>query len=80
MEAKYGACYEVTCYVKWLRNFILALEVVHYIFRPLKLLCDNSAIVYFSRNTRSISRSKHIDVKFFFAKEKDAESLAHAYD
>ena len=63
-------CYEATCHAIWLRNFILALEVIHSISRPLKLFCDNSAIVSFSRNTRSTSRSKHIDVKFFFVKEK----------
>ena len=62
------ACYEATCHPIWLRNFISALEVVHSISRPLKLLCDNSASVSSSRNTRSTSRSKHIDLKFFFVK------------
>ena len=57
-------------YAIWLRNFISTLEVVHSISRPLKLFCDNSAIISFSRNTRSTSRSKHIDMKFFFVKEK----------
>ena len=66
MEAEYVACYEATSHAIWLRNFISALEVVHSISRPLKLFCDNSAIVSFSRNTRSTSRSKHIDVKFLF--------------
>ena len=42
---------------------------------PLKLFCDNSATVCFSMNTRSTSRSMHIDVKLFFVKEKVAESL-----
>ena len=72
------ACYEATCHAIWLRNFISALEVVHSISRPLKWFCDNSAVVSFSmntRNTRSTSHSKHIDVKFFFVKEKIAESL-----
>ena len=69
MEAKYVACYEGTSHAIWLRNFISALEVVHSISRPLKLSYDNSAIVSFSRNTRSTSRSKHIDVKFLFVKE-----------
>ncbi|RVW55396.1 Retrovirus-related Pol polyprotein from transposon TNT 1-94 [Vitis vinifera] len=41
------------------------LGVVDSISRPLKLFCDNSAAVAFSKNTRSISRSKHIDVKFY---------------
>ena len=75
MEAEHVACYEATCHAIWLRNFISALEVVHSISRPLKLFFDNSAVVYFSRNTRSTSRSKHIDVKLFFVKEKVVESL-----
>ena len=74
-KAKYVVCYEATCHAIWLRNFILALEFVNLISRLLKLFCDNFVAVYFSRNTRSTSRSKHIDVKFFFVKEKVVESL-----
>ena len=66
METKFVACYETTSHAIWLQNFISALEVVHSISKPLKLCCDNSAAVSFSRNTRSTSRSKHIDVEFFF--------------
>ena len=69
------ACYEATCHAIWLRNFISALEVVHSISRPLKLLCDNFVAISFSRNTRSTSSSKHIDVKLLFVKEKVVESL-----
>ena len=47
----------------------------HSISRSLKLFCDNSAVVSFSRNIRSTSYSKHIDVKFYFVKEKVAESF-----
>ena len=66
MEAKYVACYEACCHAMWMQNFISNLGVVDSISRQLKLFCDNSAIVAFSKNTRSISRSKHIDVKFYF--------------
>ena len=76
MEAKYVECYEATCHAIWLRNFILVLEVVHSISRPLKLLCDNSAVVSFSRNTKSTSHSKHIDVKFFFC-ERESYKVPH---
>ena len=69
------ACYEATCYAIWLRNFISTLEVVHSISKPLKLFCDNSATISFFKNTRSTSRSKHIDMKFFFLKEKVVEFL-----
>ncbi|KAL5576619.1 hypothetical protein UlMin_018318 [Ulmus minor] len=75
MEAEYVVCYEATCNAMWLRNFISALGVVDSTTRPLKLYCDNSAAVSFSRNTRSTCRSKHIDVKFYFVKEKVVEGL-----
>ena len=75
MEVVYVACYEITCHAIWLWNFILALEVVHSIYRPLKLFYDNSVVVSFSKNTRSTSHSKHIDVKFFFLKEKVTKSF-----
>ena len=70
IEATYVACYEATSHAIRLRNFISALEVVHSISRPLKLFCDNSAVIYFSRNTKSTSCSKHIDVKFLFLLKK----------
>ena len=68
-------CYEATCHAIWLQNFISSLKVAHSISRPLKLFCDNSTVVSFSRNTRSTSISKNIDVKFIFVKEKVVESL-----
>ena len=64
------ACYETIFHAIWLQNFISALEVLHSISRLLKLFCNNSVAVYFSRNTRSTSRSKDIDVKFFFEKRE----------
>ena len=75
MKAEYMVCYEATCHSIWLQNFISSLEVVHSISRLLKLFCDNFVAVSFSRNTKSTSRSKHIDVKFFFVKEKVTGSL-----
>ncbi|RVX07192.1 Retrovirus-related Pol polyprotein from transposon TNT 1-94 [Vitis vinifera] len=75
MEAEYVACYVACCHAMWMRNFISALGVVDSISRPLKLFCDNSVAIVFSKNTRSISRSKHIDVKFYLVKEKVAGSL-----
>ena len=69
------ACYEACCHAMWMQNFISALGVVDSISRPLKLFCDNFTAAAFSKNTRSISRSKHIDVKFYLVKEKVAGSL-----
>ena len=70
MEVEYAVCYEATFHAIWLRNFISSLEVVHSISRSLNVLCDNSAIVSFSRNTRSTSLFKHIYVKLFLLKRK----------
>ena len=64
------ACYKDTCHAIWLLNFISALEVIHSISKPPKLFCDNFAVVSFPMNTRSTSRSKHIDVKFFLLRRK----------
>ena len=75
MKTEYVACYEATYHEIWFRNFISALEVVHSISKQLKLFCDNSTVISFSKNTRGASRSKHIDVKFFFVKEKVTESF-----
>ena len=69
------ACYEACCHAIWMHNFISTLGVVDSISRPLKLFCDNFAAVTFSKNTRSTSHSKHINVKFNFVKEKVVESL-----
>ena len=70
IEVEYVACYKSTCHTIWLWNFISAMEVVHSISRPLKLFYDNSVVVYFSRNTRSTSRSNYIDVSSFLLKIK----------
>ena len=75
MEAEYVACCEATCHAIWLWNIISALEVVHSISRWLKLFCDTSTVVSLFKKSWSTSCSKHIDVKFFFVKEKVAEFL-----
>jgi hypothetical protein len=62
MEVKYIACYQASCQAMWLRNFILGLVIMDTIAKPLKIFCDNSAAVSFSRNTGSSSRSEHIDI------------------
>ena len=69
------ARYEAICHAIWLQNFISALRVINSISKLLKLFCDNSSAVSFSKNTRITSRSKHIDVKFFFVKVKVVESI-----
>ena len=70
MEAKYVACYEVTCHAIWLRNFVSRLHVIDSIMRPLRIYFDNSVVVRFSKNNKTIGGSKHIDIKYLVVREK----------
>ena len=38
--------------------------------RPLKLYCDSKLVVLYSKNNRSSTKSKHIDIKFLVVKER----------
>ena len=39
------------------------------ISRPLKLYCDNLAVVFMAKNNKSGSRSKHIDIMYLAIRE-----------
>ncbi|KAK4400630.1 hypothetical protein Sango_1169100 [Sesamum angolense] len=70
MEAEFVACYEATSQALWLRHFITGLKIVDSSFRPIQIFCDNSAVVFFSKNNKSGSRNKHIDIKYLLVGEK----------
>ena len=53
-----------------MKNFIAGLRVADSISRPSRIYCDNSAAVYFSKNNKSGSRNKHIDIKYLVVREK----------
>ncbi|RVW38606.1 Retrovirus-related Pol polyprotein from transposon TNT 1-94 [Vitis vinifera] len=70
MEAEFIACYEASNHGIWLRNFITQLRIVDGIEKPLRINCDNKAVELYSKNNRSSSKSKHIDIKFLVVKER----------
>jgi len=70
MEAEYVACYEATCQAMWLKNLISSFQIVESISRPLVIYCGNTTVVHFSQNNRSSTHSKHLDIKFWFVREK----------
>ena len=70
MEVEYVACYEATCHAIWLRKFVSGLHVIDSIIRPLRIYCDNSVAVRFSKNNKTTGGSKHIDIKYLVVKEK----------
>ncbi|XP_059591136.1 secreted RxLR effector protein 161-like [Vitis vinifera] len=70
MEAKFVACFEASSHALWLRNFISWLGVVDSIAKPLRIYCDNTAAVFFSKNGKFSSGSKHMDLKYLVVKER----------
>ena len=54
----------------WLRNFVSGLGVVDSIAKPLRIYCDNTATVFFSKNGKFSSGSKHMDLKYLVVKER----------
>ena len=69
MEAELISLFEVASQGIWLKSFIVGLQVMDSIHRPLKIYCDNSAAVFLAKNNKSGSRSKHIDIKYLAMKE-----------
>jgi len=70
MEAEFVACFEATIQANWLRNFISGLGVVDSIVKSLKIYCDNSAAVFFSKNDKYSKGAKHMELKYFAVKEE----------
>ena len=70
MEVEFVVCYEATIHVLWLRNFISGLGVVDTITKPLKIYCDNSAVVFFFKNDKYSRGAKHMELKYFAVKEE----------
>ena len=80
MEAEFVACFEATIHDLWLRNFISGLQVVDTISRPLKIYCNNSVAVFFSKNDEYSKGAKHMEIKYFAIKEevqKQRVSIEH---
>ncbi|KAG2701138.1 hypothetical protein I3760_06G030100 [Carya illinoinensis] len=73
MQAEFVACYGATIQAVWLRNFISGLNVVDSISKPITIYCDNSAAVFFSKNNKSSSGSKHIDIKYLVVRDRIKE-------
>ena len=70
MEAEFVACFEATVHALWLRNLISGLGIVDSIAKPLRIYCDNSAAVFFSKNDRYSKGAKHMEIKYLSVKEE----------
>lgn len=49
MEAEFVSCFEATLHGVWLRNFISGLRIMDSISKPLRIYCDNSAVVFMAK-------------------------------
>ncbi|KAK9035028.1 hypothetical protein V6N11_077079 [Hibiscus sabdariffa] len=74
MDVEFVSCFEATSHGVWLKSFISGLRLVDSISRPLKIHCDNLAVVFMANNNKSGSRSKHIDIKYLATKERVKEN------
>jgi len=63
MEAECVTCFEATVQANWLRNFVSGLGIVDSIAKPLRIYCDNSATVFFSKNDKYSKGAKHMELK-----------------
>ena len=70
MEAEFVACFEASSHALWLQNFVSGLGVVDSIAKPLRIYCDNTATVFFSKNGKFSSGLKHMDLKYLVVKER----------
>lgn len=71
MMAECIAVYEATCQGLWVKNFLSQTKLVYSVISsPLKIHCDNSAAVSFTRNNKRSTNSKHIDIKYCSVREK----------
>ncbi|PKI75040.1 hypothetical protein CRG98_004514 [Punica granatum] len=80
METEFITCYEATTHALWLKNFISGLQVINTIQRPIQIYCDNTIAMFFSKNNKSGSRSKHIDIKYLSVRKyikKDVVTIEH---
>ena len=69
MEAEYIAACEAAKEAVWLKKFIIDLEVVPNMDKPIVLYCDNSGAVANSKEPRSHKRGKHIERKYHLITE-----------
>jgi hypothetical protein len=69
MEAKFISCFEATLHGVWLTSFISGLRIMDSISKPLRMYCDNLAVVFMAKNNKSGSRNKHIDIKYLSIRE-----------
>ena len=79
-EVEFVACFEATIQANWLRNFISGLGILDSIVRLLKMYCDNSATIFFTKNDKYSKGAKHMELKYIVVMreiQKQRVSIEH---
>ena len=64
MQAEFISCYENVTQAIWLKNFMVGLQFLYPSTKLLIIYYDNMAVVFFTRNNKYFSRSKHFELKY----------------
>jgi hypothetical protein len=78
MDAEYIAGAEAAKEAVWIRNFINDLQMPGIHVDTVPLYIDNNSAVKLTTNPEFHSRSKHIDVKHHFIREKAEEGVINS--
>ncbi len=72
-ESEYLAASEASKEAIWLRELISDLGVVPSISEPIEIFCDNTGAVALTKEPKDHGKSKHIDRKYHFVRNKVEE-------
>lgn len=67
-EAEYVVAYMNCTQAMWMRHILEGLKIE--ISEPIKILCDNTSVINISKNHVLHARTKHIELKYHFLREK----------
>lgn len=70
MEAEFMALARTTCEVLWLRQLSQELGIQNH--TPTRIQADNQSAICFAENANFHARSKHIDIRYHFVRERVA--------
>ncbi|GBM31678.1 Retrovirus-related Pol polyprotein from transposon TNT 1-94 [Araneus ventricosus] len=70
MEAEYIALSESVKEIVWLNRIMNSCLFLELPVIKSKIFCDNQSAIYYSKNLMENQRTKHIDNRYFFVKEK----------
>ena len=71
--AKYFAASNATKEAIWVQRLLL--QIGHLQPGPVRLLCDNQSAISLVHNPAHHQRTKHIDVRYHFIREKQSEGV-----